>query len=124
GGKVFGPDLDTVDRISKDIETAIKPVSGTDSVFAFPIRGKGYLEIAIDREKAARYGITVEDIQNEIEVALGGRVITYTVEERERFPVRFRYARSAREAEEAVPRLLVSPWGGMAAPSPRTPPGR
>lgn len=112
GIKVFGPDLETVDRICKDIEAAIKPVNGASDVIASPIMGKGYLQIDIDREKAARYGITVEDIQNEIEVALGGRVITYTVEKRDRFPVRIRYARVHREDETSVRRLLVSP-GGM-----------
>ena len=70
--------------------------------------GKGYLEIKIDREKAARYGVRVGDIQDTIEVALGGRVITQTVEGRDRFPVRVRYARDFREDEEAVKRLLVS----------------
>ena len=68
--------------------------------------GKGYLEIDIDREQAARYGISVEDVQTEIEMALGGRVVTYTVEKRDRFPVRVRYARASREDEEAVKRLL------------------
>jgi Cu(I)/Ag(I) efflux system membrane protein CusA/SilA len=77
--------------------------------------GKGYLEIEIDREKAARYGIAVEDIQNEIEVALAGRIVTYTVEKRDRFPVRIRYARVNREDEDAVKRLLVGA-GSMAAP--------
>src|SRR5205814_1364685 len=95
-----------------DVETAIKPMNGADAVIAAPIMGKGYLEIEIDRDKAARYAISVEDIQNEIEVALGGRVITYTVEKRDRFPVRIRYARTNREDENAVRRLLVSA-GGM-----------
>jgi Cu(I)/Ag(I) efflux system membrane protein CusA/SilA len=112
GVKVFGPDLATVDRVSKDIEAVLKPITGASDVIAAPIMGKGYLEIDIDREKAARYGITVEDIQNEIEVALGGRVITYTVEKRDRFPVRIRYARVHREDETSVRRLLISP-GGM-----------
>ena len=70
--------------------------------------GKGYLEVTIDRDKAARYGVTVEDVQTEIELALGGRVVTQTVEKRDRFPVRVRYARASREDEEAVKRLLVS----------------
>ncbi len=56
--------------------------------------GKGYLEITIDRQKAARYGVNVGDIQDVIEVALGGKPITMTVEGRERFPVRIRYARA------------------------------
>src|SRR5207247_9745691 len=78
GIKVFGPDLVTIERVCKEIEAAVKPLTGARDAIAAPIMGKGYLEIDIDREKAARYGISVEDIQNEIEVALGGRVITYT----------------------------------------------
>src|SRR5262249_25100177 len=74
------------------------------------------LEIQIDREKAARYGVSVGDIQDTIEVALGGKVITQTVEGRDRFPVRVRYARDFREDEQAVKRLLVS-RGNMGAPS-------
>ena len=114
GVKVFGPDLDTIDRVCKDIEAALKPINGARDVIAAPIMGKGYLQIDIDREKAARYGISVEDIQNEIEVALAGRAVTYTVEKRDRFPVRIRYARADREDEESIRRLLVSP-GSMAA---------
>ena len=96
GVKVFGPDLETIDRVCKDIEVVLKPISGSRDVIAAPIMGKGYLQIDIDREAAARYAITVEDIQNEIEVALAGRAVTYTVEKRDRFPVRIRYARVAR----------------------------
>ena len=86
GVKIFGPDLDTIDGVCKQIEVALKPLSGARDVIAAPIMGKGYLDINIDREAAARYGISVEDIQNEIEVALAGRAVTYTVEKRERFP--------------------------------------
>jgi Cu(I)/Ag(I) efflux system membrane protein CusA/SilA len=109
GVKVFGPDLDTIDRIGRDIEAALKPLSGARDVLAAPIMGKGYLQIDIDRQAAARYGISVEDIQNEIEVALAGRAVTFTVEKRDRFPVRIRYARAQREDEESIRRLLVSP---------------
>lgn len=109
GVKIFGPDLDTIDGVCKQIEVALKPLSGARDVIAAPIMGKGYLDINIDREAAARYGISVEDVQNEIEVALAGRAVTYTVEKRERFPVRIRYARSSRESEESIRRLLISP---------------
>lgn len=109
GVKVFGPDLDVIDRVCKDTEAALKPLSGARDVVAAPIMGKGYLQIDIDREAAARYGITVEDIQNEIEVAIAGRAVTFTVEKRDRFPVRIRYARAQREDEESIRRLLVSP---------------
>jgi Cu(I)/Ag(I) efflux system membrane protein CusA/SilA len=116
GVKVFGPDLDTIDGVCKQIEAALKPLSGARDTIASPIMGKGYLDINIDREAAARYGISVEDIQNEIEGALAGRAVTYTVEKRERFPVRIRYARSSRDSEEAIRRLLISP-NGMSAPA-------
>lgn len=117
GVKIFGPDLDTIDRVCKEIEAALKPVPGARDVIAAPIMGKGYLEIDIDRLGAARYGVSVEDIQNEIEVALAGRAVTHTVEKRERFPVRVRYVRASREDEESIRRLLIAPSGrGMAAP--------
>jgi Cu(I)/Ag(I) efflux system membrane protein CusA/SilA len=116
GVKVFGPDLETIDRVCKDIESALKPVRGGRDVIAAPIMGKGYLQIDINREAAARYGISVEDVQTVIEVALAGRAVTYTVEKRDRFPVRIRYARVNREDEESVRRLLVSP-GIMATKS-------
>src|SRR5207247_7074406 len=108
GVKVFGPDLETIDSTCKDIEAALKAVPGAQYVVAEPIMGKGYLEITIDRQRAARYGIQVGDIQDTIEIALGGRMITQTVENRDRFPVRIRYARDFREDEEAVKHLLVS----------------
>ncbi len=117
GVKVFGPDLETIDRSCKDIEAALKPVHGARDTIAAPIMGKGYLQIDIDREASARYGIAVEDIQNVIEVALAGKAITFTVEKRDRFPVRIRYARANREDEESIRRLLVSPGTMTASPS-------
>ncbi|HZZ81393.1 MAG TPA: efflux RND transporter permease subunit [Gemmataceae bacterium] len=108
GVKVFGPDLDSIDRVCKEIEAALKPVNGARDAIAAPIMGKGYVEIKINRQQAARYGISVEDIQNEIEVALAGRAVTFTVEKRDRFPVRIRYARASRNDEENIRRLLVS----------------
>lgn len=113
GIKVFGPDLETVTKVCQQIEAAVKPVHGAREVIAAPIMGKGYLEVTIDRQKAARFGVSVEDVQTEIETALGGRVVTFTVENRDRFPVRVRYARAQREDEEAVKRLLIP--GGMSA---------
>jgi Cu(I)/Ag(I) efflux system membrane protein CusA/SilA len=121
GIKVFGPDLETIERVCKEVEQAVKPIPGAMDVIAEPFMGKGYLEIKIDREKAARYGVRVGDIQDTIEVALGGRVITQTVEGRDRFPVRVRYARDFREDEETVKRLLVS-RGNMAGRSGMTRP--
>jgi Cu(I)/Ag(I) efflux system membrane protein CusA/SilA len=119
GVQVFGPDLATIDRVCKEVEAALKPLRGAQAVVAEPVMGKGYLEITLDRDKAARYGVSVGDIQDTIEVALGGKVITQTVEGRDRFPVRIRYARDFREDEQQVRRLLVSrtmPPAGEATP--------
>jgi Cu(I)/Ag(I) efflux system membrane protein CusA/SilA len=119
GVKVFGPDLATIDQVSKQIETVLKPdpgvpgsgVRGARDVISAQFMNKGYLEITVDRQKAARYGLTVADIEDTVEVALGGRVVTQTVEGRNRFPVRLRYARAERGDEDAVRRLLVSSPG-------------
>jgi Cu(I)/Ag(I) efflux system membrane protein CusA/SilA len=121
GVKVFGPNLDTIDPVCKEIEAALKPVNGARDVVAAPVMGKGYLEIDINREKAARYGVSVEDIKNTVEVALGGQPVTQTVEGRDRFPVRLRYPRSHREDEETVRALLVS-GGTMPGVGPADPP--
>src|SRR5919204_5406368 len=104
------------------MERALKPIPGAMDVVAEPFMGKGYLEVHIDRQKAARYGVRVGDIQETIEVALGGKAITQTVEGRDRFPVRVRYARDFRADEQAVKRLLVTRGnmgssGGMARAS-------
>ncbi len=115
GVKVFGADLATIDGVCKQIETALRPIGGAHDVLAAPIMGKGYLEINIDRKAAARYGISVEEIQNEIEVALGGRAVTYTVENRDRFPVRIRYVRSERNDEVSIRKLLIAGGGGAPA---------
>jgi Cu(I)/Ag(I) efflux system membrane protein CusA/SilA len=115
GVKVFGPDMDAITRVCHEIEQAVKPLRGARDVVATPVMGKGYVDVTIDRERAARYGISVEDVQTEIETALGGRVVTYTVEARERFPVRARYARARRADEDEVKRLLIP--AGMSAKS-------
>jgi Cu(I)/Ag(I) efflux system membrane protein CusA/SilA len=111
GVKVFGPDPETINRVCKEVEQVLKPIRGAQNVVADQAWGKGYLEIKIDRQKAARYGVRIADIQDTVEVALGGRVITQTVEGRDRFPVRLRYARDFREDEENIKRLLVSRGG-------------
>lgn len=107
GVKVFGDDLKKIVEVCIEIEKTLKSVPGAQDVLANPIQGKGYLEIDIDRDRAGRYGLSIEDVQAEIEMALGGKVVTWTVEKRERFPIRIRYARAQREDEEAVKRLLI-----------------
>jgi len=117
GVKVYGDDLDKIQQVAQEVAAVLKQVPGAADVFPDQIVGEGYLEIDIDREKAARFGINVGDIQDVVETALGGRVITVTVEGRERFPVRIRYARAFREDEQAVKNLLIATTERMTAQS-------
>ena len=109
--KVFGDDLDKIQRASQQIAEVLRGVRGASGVVPDQIVGKGYVEIDIDRAKAARYGVNVGDIQDVVDVALGGRPLTTTVEGRRRFPVRIRYARDFRGSEEDLKRLLVTGQG-------------
>ncbi len=108
GVKVYGDDLDTIQQVSERVAHVLKGIRGAVDVFPDQIVGEGYLEIDINREKAARYGVSVGDIQDVVETALGGQTITTTVEGRERFPVRIRYARDFRLDEQSIEQLLVS----------------
>ena len=117
--KVFGPKLDEIQRVSQEIAGVLRKVPGAADVFPDQITGKGYVEIKIDRKKAARYGINVGDIQDVVEVAMGGRPLTVTVEGRERYPVRVRYARDYRDDVDALKGILVS-GRGMGSDSGRT----
>ena len=111
GVKVFGARLDDVQAVTQEIARVLRRVRGATDVFPDQITGKGYVEIHIDREKAARYGIQVGDIQDVVEVAMGGKPATMTVEGRERYPVRVRYARAYRDDVDALKRILVSARG-------------
>ena len=122
GVKVFGDDLDEIQRVSQEIAEVLRGVRGANGVVPDQIVGKGYVEIDIDREKAARYGIQVGDIQDVVEVAMGGKPLTMTVEGRRRFPVRVRYARDFRTDEEALKHTLIAARGANRRRSRR--PGR
>jgi Cu(I)/Ag(I) efflux system membrane protein CusA/SilA len=113
--KVFGDNLPDIQRVSQRVAEVVRGIRGASGVVPDQVVGKGYVEIDIDREKAARYGVNVGDIQDVVDVALGGRPLTTTVEGRRRFPVRIRYARDFRTSEEDIKRLLVSGRGGTAA---------
>ncbi len=118
GVKVKGPDLETIEQVGLQIEQLLKEVPAVEpvTVLADRIIGKPYLEIVIDREAIARYGIKLAQVQEVIEVAVGGRPITMTVEGRERYPVRVRYLRELRNTVEALERILVPAPGGAQIP--------
>jgi Cu(I)/Ag(I) efflux system membrane protein CusA/SilA len=111
GVKVFGTDLKQIQTVSQEVADVLKMVPGALSPVPDQIIGKGYLEITINRQKAARYGVNVGDVQDVIEVALGGKPITSTVEGRERFPIRIRYARDFRVDEDQIKNLLINAAG-------------
>jgi Cu(I)/Ag(I) efflux system membrane protein CusA/SilA len=115
GIKVFGTDLAEMERLAKDIERVVKAVPGTTSAFAERTTGGYYLDIEPDGVALARYGITVGDIQDVIATALGGEMVTTTVEGRERFGVGVRYPRELRDSPDAIARNVLVPVmdGGM-----------
>ena len=116
GVKVKGPDLETIERVGFEIERYLKQVPSVEpsAVVADRIVGSPYLEIDIDRSAIARYGVRIRDVQDVIEVALGGMKITTTVEGRERYPVRVRYMRELRDQIESLGRILVPAMEGEA----------
>ena len=118
GIKVKGPDLETIESVGLELERLLKtmPFIEPASVFADRIVGKPYLEIDIDREAIARYGIMLGKVQEVIEVAIGGKPVTTTVEGRERYPVRVRYPRELRDTIEGLERILVPAPGGSQIP--------
>jgi copper/silver efflux system protein len=118
GIKLRAPDLATLDRMAVEIERLVRQVPAVNAatVNADRVVGKPYFEIDIDRGAIARYGMSITDVQNVISVALGGRTLTTTVEGRERFPVRVRYARELRDDPEAMGRVLVPAMDGTQIP--------
>lgn len=121
GIKVFGPDLATLEKIANEIADAVRSVPGAADVYAEQILGTPYLEIAVDREAAARYGVNVGDVLAIIETALGGENLTTTIEGRNRFPVRVRYARELRDDLDSIRRILV-PAASSSEPGEMLPP--
>ena len=108
GVKVFGPDLQQIEHISEQIEREVRTVPGAVDLYAERITGAPYLEIDINRPAAARYGINIQDVEDVIETAIGGKNLTTTIEGRQRFPVRVRYARDFRENVEDLKDVLVA----------------
>ena len=118
GVKVLGQTLEEIEKVGYDIEKFLKEVPGVEpsAVIADRVVGKPYIEFNIDRERIARYGVNIRDVQNVIEMAIGGMRLTTTVEGRERYPVRVRYSRELRDSIEELQEVLVPTKTGAQIP--------
>jgi Cu(I)/Ag(I) efflux system membrane protein CusA/SilA len=116
GIKVLGPNLKGIEQVGQQIEALLAPLRGTRSVYYDRTLGGYYLDFHIKREEAARYGLTVGDVEDIIETAIGGKNISQTVEGRERYPINVRYARELRDDVEMLKRVLVPTPTGAKVP--------
>jgi Cu(I)/Ag(I) efflux system membrane protein CusA/SilA len=105
GIKVAGPKLDVIEAIGKQLEPLLKDIRGTASVYSERVAGGRYIKVDIDRNKAARYGLNIADVQNVIKMAIGGMSVAQTIEGLERYPINIRYPQAYRDSVEKI-RLL------------------
>ena len=116
GIKVAGPDLAELERIASEIEAVVKTVPGTLSAFAERTMGGNYIQFTLDRDAIARYGLTIADVQDVLEVALGGMPLATTVEGLERYDINLRYSRDFRESLGALREIVVPTSSGAQVP--------
>ncbi len=116
GIKISGPNLDTLQAIGEKVEAIMRTVPGTLSAYAERTVGGNYVDININREEAARYGLTIQDVEDVIQSAMGGMNVTTTVEGLERFPVNLRYGREQRDNIDDLKRVLVPTPTGAQVP--------
>ena len=116
GIKILGPDLGEIERIGVQIESLLSGLSGTRSAYAERVTGGYYLDFRVRRGEVGRYGLTVEDVEDVVESAIGGKNISQTVEGRERYPINVRYARELRSDVEGLQRVLVETPRGAQVP--------
>ncbi len=116
GIKIFGSDLTIIERLSGEIEQVVRRVPGAADLYAERITGAPYLEIETDRAAAARYGISVGDVQDVIETAVGGKNLTTAIDGRQRLPISVRYAPDFRDTPEVLRNVLVTASNGAQIP--------
>ncbi len=116
GIKIFGPKLDEIERIGVEVENTIREVKGTRGVYAERANTGYFLDFTINRDEIARYGLTIDDVQEIIQSSIGGMNLTTTVEGRERYPVNVRYPRELRDDIEKLKRVLVPLMDGNHVP--------
>ena len=113
GIKVAGPDLQEIEKIGKRLEQVLKDLPGTASVYSERVAGGRYIKVDIQREKAARYGLSIADVQQVVATAIGGMNVTQTVEGRERYPINLRYPQDYRNSPEQLALLPIVTTGGQ-----------
>lgn len=116
GIKVFGPDLNVIEQKSEEIKEVVQQIPGAADLYAERTTGSPYLEMTVDRPAADRYGLNVADVEDAIETAIGGKNLTTTIEGRQRFPVRVRYARDFRQDPQQLGDVLVTSSNGAQVP--------
>ncbi len=116
GIKIAGPDLRTLEQLGKEVEAAVGNLPGTLSAYAERVMGGNYLDFRVDRQAAARYGLSVGDVQDIIQSAIGGMNVSYTVEGLERYPINVRYPRELRDSVEALQETVVPTPAGPQVP--------
>ncbi len=116
GVRIYGPELQEIQRIGGELERVLAPLGGTASIYAERSFSGRYLDIRPNAQALARYGLTTGDAQDVLATALGGEEVTTTVAGRERYPIQVRYARDFRDSPEAIGRILVSGASGIQVP--------
>lgn len=116
GVKIYGSDLEEIEKIGQHLEGILRKVPGTRSVFGERVAGGYFVDFDLNREQIARYGLTIGDVQEVIMTAIGGENVSTTVEGRERYPINIRYPREMRDDVDKLSRTLVSTMGGAQIP--------
>ena len=122
GIKIYGDNLDKIQHKAFEIEKIVRGISGATGVSASRVQGKPYLNIKVDRQAMARYGLSAKDVLDAVEISIGGKNVSTTIEGRERYPIQIRVQRSERDDIEKLSRILVAARPGMSA-APAAPAG-
>ncbi|MES2996389.1 MAG: CusA/CzcA family heavy metal efflux RND transporter [Verrucomicrobiota bacterium] len=115
GVKIYGDDLDKIQRKAFEVEALIRGIDGAAGVSPSRVQGKPYLNIQVDRAAMARYGLSAKDVLDAVEIAIGGKNVSTTIEGRQRFPIQIRVQRSERDDIEKLGRILIAARPGMTA---------
>ena len=123
GVKIYGDNLDAIQRKAFEVEKLIKGIEGAAGVSPSRVQGKPYLNIEVDRVAMARYGLSAKDVLDAVEIAIGGKNVSTTIEGRQRFPIQVRVQRGERDDIETLGRILIAAKPGMGPPPATTPSG-